>query len=77
VRSRTNAIIPAVVVFPCAPATTIESWSDTSSARNSARARPAAWPENAVEMTASKPSGADSTSSDTVTGMPAARTCSR
>ena len=39
-RSRTNAIIAAVVVFPCAPATTIESWSETSSARNSARIGP-------------------------------------
>ena len=39
-RSRTNAIIAAVVVFPCAPETTIASWSETSSARNSARLRP-------------------------------------
>ena len=37
--ARTNAIIPVVVVFPCAPATTIARRSETSSARNSARRR--------------------------------------
>ena len=36
----TKAIIPVVVVFPCAPATTIERRSETSSARKSARDRP-------------------------------------
>ena len=38
--ARTNAIMPVVVVFPWAPATTIERRNETSSARNSARGLP-------------------------------------
>ena len=38
---RTKAIIPVVVVFPCAPATTIARRRETSSARKSARRVPA------------------------------------
>ena len=41
---RTYATIAAVVVFPCAPPTTIDGCADTSSARNSARERPSARP---------------------------------
>src|SRR5919201_4047914 len=40
-RSRQKAIIPAVVVFPCAPATTIDGRSSTSSASSSPRFRTA------------------------------------
>ena len=48
-RSRQKAIIAVVVVLPCAPATTIERRSDTSSASRSARGRPSTRPANAVE----------------------------
>ena len=41
---RQNAIIAAVVVLPCAPATTIDRRDDTSSARSSPRDRPARGP---------------------------------
>src|SRR6266508_1938581 len=46
---RQNAIIPLVVVFPWAPATTTDSRSDTSSARSSARVLPGPRPANAVD----------------------------
>src|SRR5262249_37370979 len=52
---RTYATIPVVVVLPCAPATTIESRSETSSARNSARERPTT-AGYALDTTTSQPS---------------------
>ena len=51
------AIIPVVVVFPCAPVTTIASRAATSSARNAAREVPSIrsrWP---VDTTTSYPPG--------------------
>src|SRR5262249_4135385 len=52
----TNAIIAAVVPLPCEPATTIDRRGPTSSARNSARDRPAT-AGYAAETTTSQPSG--------------------
>ena len=52
-----NAIIAAVVVFPCAPATTIDRRSETSSASSSARGRPGDTPGYALETNTSQPSG--------------------
>jgi hypothetical protein len=46
-----------VVVLPWAPATTIESRSETSSASNSARVFPGTRTANAVDTKASQPSG--------------------
>ena len=73
-RSRQKAIIAAVVVFPCTPATTIARCSDTSSARKSARERPDTRSAYAVETTTSQPSGGSGGWGETATGMPAART---
>ena len=56
-RARQKAIIPLVVVLPCAPATTMASRSDTSSASSSARLFPGTRPANAVETNTSQPSG--------------------
>ena len=67
----------AVVVFPCAPETTIDRRSATSSARKSARRRPATAPAYAVDTTDSAASGGSGGSGETTTGMPAARTCAR
>ncbi len=72
VSASANAIIPVVVVFPCAPATTIDRRSETSSASSSARLVPGN-DGYALETTASQPSGA-SGSGETVTGIPASRT---
>ena len=72
-RSRTKAIIAAVVVLPCAPATTIAREADELGeelARGFARRRD---PANAVETTASsRPEAARP--SEISTGIPAART---
>src|SRR5690242_3576703 len=69
-RSRQNAIIALVVVLPCAPATTIERCSETSSASSSARGRPATRPANAVETYTSHPAGGDGGSGEIVTSIP-------
>ena len=62
----------AVVVFPCAPATTIDGAAATSSASSSARGRPAtSW--YALETTISHPSRS-SGAGETRTSIPAART---
>ena len=74
-RSRQKAIMLLVVVLPCAPATTIESRSDTSSASSSARAFPGTRPANAVETNASQPSGGRDGSSEISTSIPSS--CSR
>src|SRR3954463_10893839 len=75
-RSRQNAIIPLVVVFPCAPATTIERRSETSSATSSARGRPATRPAYAVDTYDSHPSGGDGGSGEIVTAISVSR-CAR
>src|SRR5829696_3279254 len=69
--ARAKAIIPVVVVLPCAPATTIERRSETSSARKAAREVPgtAAY---ALETTASHPSGTTGTGAIS-TWMPSSR----
>jgi hypothetical protein len=54
---RPKAIIAAVVVFPCAPVTTIEGRVATSSARNEARGVPSTSSRWAVETIASQPAG--------------------
>ena len=48
-RARQKAIIAAVVVLPCAPATTIASRSETSSASSSARLFPSTRSANALD----------------------------
>src|SRR4051794_31676864 len=73
VSCRTNAIIAAVVPFPCVPATTIDRRSATSSASRSARARPAT-AGYADETTTSHPS--DTTGSGAISSV-TSRSCSR
>src|SRR5581483_5352797 len=75
VSRRAKAIIAAVVVFPCAPATTIDSRRETSSASSSARGRPAT-DGYALETNTSHPAGT-SGSGETRTSSPAARTAAR
>src|SRR2546425_425988 len=70
-----KAIIAAVVVFPCAPATTIDGRSETSSASNSARGPPGT-SGYALETKISHPSGTWG-SGETRTSIPAARTAAR
>src|SRR5712691_10046500 len=70
-----KAIMALVVVLPCAPATTIESRSETSSASSSARGFPGTRPTNAVEANASQPSGSCDGSSEISTSIP--WSCSR
>src|SRR5438552_387040 len=73
--SRQKAIIALVVVLPCAPATTIESRSDTSSPSSAARVFPRTRSTNAVDTNASQPSGGGGGSSEISTSIPAS--CSR
>ena len=70
-----NAISAVVVDLPCVPPTTIERRSETSSARNSARLRPATV-GYALETTLSHPSRS-SGSGETTTSIPTARTAAR
>src|SRR5439155_3859072 len=69
--SRQNAIMALVVVLPWAPATTIESRKDTSSASSSARLFPGTRSANAVDTNASQPSGGCGASSEISTSIPA------
>src|SRR3954452_22410902 len=73
VSRRTNAIIAAVVPFPCVPATTIERRSATSSASSAARGRPAT-AGYAEETTTSHPSG---TTGSGAISSGTSRSCSR
>ena len=57
VSRRAYAIIAVVVVFPCAPVTTIDGRVATSSARNSARGVPSIRSRWAVETIGSNPTG--------------------
>src|SRR4051794_12094195 len=75
-RSRQNAIIPLVVVLPCAPATTIDGRSETSSASSSARGRPSTCPVYAVETYDSQPSGGGGGSAEIVAAIAGSR-CAR
>src|SRR5918994_1071845 len=69
--AKVKAIIPVVVVLPCAPATTIARRSETSSERKAAREVPGT-AGYALETTASHPSG--TTGSGAIsTGTPASR----
>src|SRR6266566_8673584 len=68
--SRQNAIMALVVVLPWAPATTIESRKDTSSASSSARLFPGTRSANAVDTNASQPSGGCGGSSEISTSIP-------
>src|SRR3954470_13127473 len=75
-RSRQNAIIPLVVVLPCAPATTIDRRSETSSASKSARGRPSTRPAYAVDTYDSQPAGGEGGSGESVTAIAGSR-CAR
>ena len=71
-RSRQNAIIALVVVLPCAPATTIERRSETSSASRSARGRPVdAAGERGRHVRPPSPSGGSGGSGEIATSIPA------
>src|ERR1051325_450603 len=76
-RSRQNAIIPAVVVLPCAPATTMERRAATNSASSSPRrltSRPASSGLSgaiALDTITSAPSGTFAASWPIATGIPA------